>query len=82
MKNLAEVDGTITQVLEKSIQKINKLKTPKEVYDFVNFTFATNAISTPCSKKVLEGLHKIKSFTESISFVYNIMLAGEGLSVI
>lgn len=81
-KNLAEVDGTITSVLEKSIPLINKLHTSKEVYDFVEFTFATNAISTPCSEKMLDKLRKMKDFAKSITFVYNTMLAGEGLNTL
>ena len=65
-KNLGEVEGTITKVLEDAIPVMNKLKTAQEVSDFVEFTFATNAINTPKSNKILERLKKSTNFTKSI----------------
>lgn len=79
-KNLGEVDGTITKVLEDAIPVMNKLKTAQEVSDFVEFTFATNAINTPKSNQIIERLKKNTNFTKSIQFIWNIMLAGENMA--
>ena len=79
-KNLGEVDGTITKVLEDAIPVMNKLKTAQEVSDFVEFTFATNAINTPKSNQILEWLKKSSNFTKSIQFLWNTMLAGENMA--
>lgn len=79
-KNLGEVDGTITKVLENAIPVLNKLKTAQEVSDFVELTFATNAINTPKSNQILERLKKSVNFTKSIQFLWNTMLAGENMA--
>ena len=79
-KNLGEVDGTITKVLEDAIPVLNKLKTAQEVSDFVELTFATNAINTPKSNQILEKLKKSANFTKSIQFLWNTMLAGENMA--
>lgn len=79
-KNLGEVDGTITKVLEDAIPVLNKLKTAQEVSDFVELTFATNAINTPKSNQILERLKKSTNFTKSIQFLWNTMLAGENMA--
>ena len=79
MKDQIEIDKKITYILEQAAPAINKLHASKEVYDYVSCLFATNAVSASCSKSILDKLRKIKSFTKSIAFVYDIMLAGEGL---
>lgn len=79
-KNLGEVDGTTTKVLENAIPVLNKLKTAQEVSDFVELTFATNAINTPKSNQILERLKKSVNFTKSIQFLWNTMLAGENMA--
>ncbi len=78
--NLGEVDGTITKVLENAIPALNKLKTAQEVSEFVELIFATNAINTPKSSKILERLKKSTNFTKSIQFLWNTMLAGENMA--
>lgn len=79
-KNLGKVDGSITKVLEDAIPVMNKLKTAQEVSDFVELTFAINAINTPKSNHILERLKKSTNFTKSIQYVWNIMLAGENMA--
>lgn len=80
--DLSEVDGSITKILEESVQVINKLKTSQEITDFIEFTFATNGINTPCSQKMVEILKNSKSFNNSLQFIWNTILSGENLGVV
>ena len=75
-------DTNITYVLEKNIQKINKMTKANEIADFLEQEFATSGISNDFSKYIIETLKASKSFEKSLKFVYEIMLTGENLGTI
>ena len=75
-------DTNITYVLEKNIQKINKMTKANEIANFLEQEFATSGISNDFSKYIIETLRASKSFEKSLKFVYEIMLTGENLGTI
>lgn len=75
-------DTNITYVLEKNIQKINKMTKANEIADFLEQEFVTSGISNDFSKYIIETLKASKSFEKSLKFVYEIMLTGENLGTI
>ena len=75
-------DTNITYVLEKNIQKINKMAKANEIADFLEQEFATSGISNDFSKYIISKLKSSKSLEKSFKFVYEIMLTGENLGLI
>ena len=81
-KDLSKVEGSMTNVLEKSISKINSCSTVKELVDTVKDILEKNGIDTKASQRLIKNIEKQKSLMGAFSTVYNSCLAGEGNSTI
>ena len=63
-------DANITYILEKNIQKINKMTKANEISDFLEQEFATSGISNDFSKYIIETLKAIFEFGLVILLIY------------
>lgn len=81
-KDLSKVEGSMTNVLEKNISKINSCSTVKELVNTVKEILEKNGIDTKASQRLIKNIEKQRSLMSAFSTVYNSCLAGEGNSVI
>lgn len=81
-KDLSKVEGSMTNVLEKNISKINSCSTVKELVDTVKEILEKNGIDTKASQRLIKNIEKQKSVMGAFSTVYNSYLAGSGQGVI
>ena len=82
MVNLANVDGSMTRVLESNTARINSCRTPDEVTTTVSSLFKDFNIDTPASNRLIMNLRNSRKLDKSLFTVYNSMLAGENLTVL
>ena len=81
-KDLSKVDGSMSNIIENNIDKINKCTSVSEVSSTIQNLFKENDIDTQASRRLIMNIGKQKSLIGALSVVYNSYLAGSGQGVI
>lgn len=80
--DLSKVDGSMSNIIENNIDKINKCTSVSEVSNTIQNLFKENDIDTQASRRLIMNIGKQKSLIGALSVVYNSYLAGSGQGVI
>lgn len=81
-KDLSKVEGSMSNVLTKNKDKINKCKTQADVIDLIKKIFDEENIETKASTRLITTVTNAKGFQNALKAVYNSILAGDGDAVI
>lgn len=81
-KDLSKVDGSMSNIIENNIDKINKCTSVSEVSNTIQNLFKENGVDTQASRRLIMNIGRQKSLIGALSVVYNSYLAGSGQGVI
>lgn len=80
--DLSKVEGSMSNIIENNIDKINKCTSVSEVSNTIQNLFKENDIDTQASRRLIMNIGRQKSLIGALSVVYNSYLAGAGQGVI
>lgn len=80
--DLSKVEGSMSNIIENNIDKINKCTSVNEVSNTIQNLFKENGVDTQASRRLIMNIGRQKSLIGALSVVYNSYLAGSGQGVI
>ena len=82
MPNLCQKDGTIGKLFSENRDRLlNESKTIDDIRNTVKELFEANNLNTPKSQEITVKLNRIRSFSEALIYIQNIIFSAAQMQV-